>query len=146
MRGGSFRLPDPNNDLATDDDDLDPVARPRVFSLESRPKRYRLIHIDDQPDNPTSSSLDSVDVTLRALRHDNNDDVNSTTSNHARTGSARLLKTQSLDHDVVVTSSLENLTTAKKKRKGFSLFRKALAGPTVQRLASTIQGELSSIQ
>ena len=107
VRGGSFRLPADADAL----DDLDPVSRPRVSSLGSRPNSYSAIEISEQPDAAKSASLDSVDVTmigdlrvhvLRQQRRTNSDE-------------SRL-------HNV---PSLEECT--KKKKKGFGFFRKSQA-------------------
>ena len=115
MRAGSFRLPDKRSSASFDVDDLEPQTRPRVFSLESVSMRTRdRIRAED---SQLSSSLDSVDI-KRAT------DVTTAQRSDATNDSEPVTRAQS------------SVTAREKKRRmGFSFFRKSLPPKVEQSLS-----------
>lgn len=114
LRTGSFRLPEKRASASLDVDDLEPQARPRVFSLESVSMRTRQRVCAE--DSQLSSSLDSVDI--------KGTDV--TTSRGAVAAS---------DAERVARAPSSVSAPEKKRRLGFSFFRKSLPQKVEQSLS-----------
>ena len=139
-RSSSFRILDPPE---SNQSDLEPIERPRVFSLESRPSRYRLQEIKEssEADRPKTISLDSV-VDFANLPLDEIEQRKMSTSppkvdHHHR----KITKTVSFDCEQLMSSqeltpSTSKLSSARKKSRSFSFFRKSNSGSAVDKLKS----------